>query len=276
MRRALLLGALIALVLLRAAAPGEFHFAIVGDRTGEAEPGVWERVWREVAASNPAFVLSVGDVIQGMDDATAEAQWRELETMLAPYRKIPLYLTPGNHDVWNEASAALYRKHSKRELHYEFDYGGAHFTVLDNSRGDALAPAEMEFLEADLAAHKAASPKFIVMHRPSWVIDIAMRNAASPLHQLAKRYGVRWILAGHVHQLIHAEMDGVTYFAAPSSGGHLRLSHKYEDGWFFGWTEVEVKGGEAAIAIHELGGRRSTLDQWGLAGLKPPTPAAHQ
>src|SRR5947209_4291368 len=137
MKRGVLLCALAALVLLRAAPPGDFHFAIVGDRTGEAEPGVWDRVWREVAASNPAFVLSVGDVIQGMDDATTETQWRELEATLAPYRKFPLYLTPGNHDVWNEASAALFRKHSARALHYGFDYGGAHFTVLDNSRGDA-------------------------------------------------------------------------------------------------------------------------------------------
>jgi UDP-2,3-diacylglucosamine pyrophosphatase LpxH len=257
--------------VLRAAAPGDFHFAIVGDRTGEAEPGVWERVWREVAASNPAFVLSVGDVIQGMDDASAEAQWRELEATLAPYRKIPLYLAPGNHDVWGEPSAALFRKHSARALHYGFDYGGAHFTVLDNSRGDALTTAEMEFLEADLAAHQGAAPKFIVTHRPSWIIDAAMRNANAPLQQLAKRYGVRWIVAGHVHQLIHAEVDGVTYVAVPSSGGHLRLSHKYEDGWFFGWTEVEVKGADVAATIHELGGRRSTLEQWGLSGLKPAT-----
>ncbi len=250
MRRAVLawLALAVALAAAFADATGEFHFVIVGDRTGEAQPGVWQRVWREAAAAKPAFVISVGDVIQGLDDATAEAQWREALATLAPYRSIPVYFTPGNHDVWSARSAELYQKYSARPLHYGFDFGPAHITVLDDSRSDALSAAEMEFLETDLAAHRDAAAKFIVMHRPSWILDAALRNTDAPLQQAAKRYGVRWIVAGHVHQLIHAEVEGVTYFAAPSAGGHLRLSGKYEDGWFFGWTEVSVK--DRASGLH--------------------------
>ena len=136
---------LVALLLIAAVAlaatPGTFHFVILGDRTGEAQPGIWEQVWRAAAASKPAFVLAVGDVIQGLDDATAEAQWQEFDRTTAPYRKIPLYLTPGNHDVWSAKSEELYRKHSARPPHYSFDYGQAHFTILDNSRADALPAA---------------------------------------------------------------------------------------------------------------------------------------
>src|ERR1035441_9968418 len=59
------------------AAPADnFHFVLLGDRTGEAQPGVYQRVWRGLAAAQPAFVLSVGDTIQGLNDATAEAEWR--------------------------------------------------------------------------------------------------------------------------------------------------------------------------------------------------------
>jgi len=249
------------------AEPAGFRFAIVGDRTGEAQPGIWERVWREVNKSNPAFVVSVGDVIQGQDDATAETQWRELLLTLATYRRIPIYFAPGNHDVWSERSAELYRKYSGRPLHYSFDRGPAHFVVLDDSRSDVLPPEEMTFLESDLAAHAGAAVKFVIMHRPSWILDAALHNAQAPLHVVAKRYGVRWIIAGHVHQLIHAEVEGVTYLAVPSSGGHLRLSARYEDGWFFGWTGVEVVGGEADLTVHELDGRTTKPDQWGLAGL---------
>ena len=43
-----------------------FQFTIVGDRTGEAQPGVYEQVWQEVAKEKPKFVLSVGDTIQGL------------------------------------------------------------------------------------------------------------------------------------------------------------------------------------------------------------------
>src|SRR5215469_3551564 len=106
---------------------GAFRFAIVGDRTGEAQPGVFEEVWKEVAAERPAFVVSVGDSIQGLDDARLDEEWREFARIAAGP---PLYLTPGNHDIWSAASEAAYRKHSGRALRYSFDYDQAHFTML--------------------------------------------------------------------------------------------------------------------------------------------------
>jgi Icc protein len=265
-----LLFAFAALILSFAlgAAPDEFRFVILGDRTGEAQPGVWEHVWREAAASKPEFVLGVGDTIQGLDDASAERQWKSVMDSLEPYRRIPLYLAPGNHDVWSARSEELFVKYSKRPLHYGFDYGGAHFTVLDNSRSDALPPGELTFLESDLSAHGDAAVRFVVTHRPFWVIDAALRNTAAPFQQLARRSGVKWVIAGHVHQLIHTEVEGVTYYSVPSAGGHLRLSGKYEDGWFFGWTEVVVKGAEVSMTVHNLDGRSTPLSAWGLSGLK--------
>ena len=64
--RALIFGGLLLsfLLCIRAAtAPDSFRFAILGDRTGEAQPGVYEQVWKEVAAESPVFVVSVGVVI---------------------------------------------------------------------------------------------------------------------------------------------------------------------------------------------------------------------
>jgi hypothetical protein len=249
-------------ITLLVAAPGDFHFVIIGDRTGEAQPGIWERIWRDAVASQPAFIISVGDLIQGLDDATAESQWQEMERTIAPYRKIPLYFTPGNHDIWSKTSEELYRKHAGRPLHYSFDYGPAHFIVLDNSRSDALPAAERAFLESDLKDHPDAAVKFVITHRPSWIADPS-------LYQIAKRHNVRYWIAGHVHQLIHMEFDGVTYYAVPSAGGHLRLTAKYEDGWFFGWTRVDIKGTEVTFHIEDLDSHKTSLKDWGLSGLKP-------
>jgi len=271
MRAAGLAGTLAAIILAAAAAiagpQDEFHFVIVGDRTGETQPGKWEAVWRAVAADKPALVITAGDLIQGMDDATAESQWRQALRTLSAYRGIPLYLTPGNHDVWSKQSEDLFRKHSGRALHYSFDYGSAHFVVLDNSRSDGLGSGELAFLEADLESYRNAAVTFVFMHRPSWIPDAPLRNTNGTLPRIARRYDVRYWIAGHVHQLIHAEVDGVTYYSVPSAGGHLRLSGKYEDGWFFGWTRVDVKGRAVNFRIHDLEGRVTTLDQWGLSGL---------
>ncbi len=66
---------------------GEFKFAILGDRTGGAQPGVYEEAWRETAADHPAFVVTVGDTIEGGDDMTMDAEWRHVMNMLLPYRK---------------------------------------------------------------------------------------------------------------------------------------------------------------------------------------------
>jgi Icc protein len=275
MKKVLLVAAVLAAAILRVAcwaAPDSFRFVILGDRTGEVQPGVYEQVWREAAAEDPAFVVSIGDTIQGEEDPKAVAQWQEVKRILAPYSRFPLYLAPGNHDIWNARSEELFRKYSGHAPHYGFDYGQAHFTILDNSRTEELSEGEMAFLEEDLRAHEKQPVKFIVSHRPSWVLNTVLGNTQFALHQLAKRYGVRYVLAGHVHEMMHFELDGVTYLAMPSAGGHLRGSKRYEDGWFFAQTLAEVRGGDISLQVRELKpphgeGRVTTLKDWGKMGL---------
>jgi UDP-2,3-diacylglucosamine pyrophosphatase LpxH len=270
-----ILAAAVAATLISIAAaplPDTFHFVILGDRTGEAQPGVYERIWRETAAENPAFVLTVGDTIEGLNDAAAPIEWRKVEQILLPYRRFPLYLTPGNHDIWSQSSESLFRKFAGHPPHYSFDFQQAHFTILDNSRSDQFSPDEMQFLEKDLEAHAAQPVKFVVSHRPSWLIDAAFVNSRFPLHQLAKKYGVQYVLAGHIHQMIHIDLEEVSYISLPSAGGHLRLSEQYQDGWFFARTLADVSGTVVNLQIKELGapygqGRVTSLHDWGRAGL---------
>jgi len=268
-------GALLAaLIRLPASpAPDSFRFVILGDRTGETVDAVYQQVLRQAAADKPAFLVSVGDTIQGLSDATAESQWQAWRRIYAPYRRFPLYLAPGNHDIWSSLSEALFEKYAGHPTHYGFDYGTAHFTILDNSRSDDLAPAEMSFLENDLEAHANQPVKFIVSHRPSWLIPAALGDRKFALHQLAKKYGVHYVIAGHVHQLLHIQLDGVTYLSMESAGGHLRATEKYEDGWFFGDTLVEVHGEAVTFRFEEVAaphgeGRVTSLADWGMTGLK--------
>jgi len=249
-----------------------FDFAVLGDRTGEAVEGVYEEAWRETNLDHPAFVVTVGDTIQGGNERTLDTEWEEAEAIFAPYRRFPILLTPGNHDVWSAGSARAYAKYSKRPLHYGFDYKQLHITVLDNSRTDELSNEELAFLKQDLAAHEQQPVKFIFSHRPSWILQAVLGNPAFPLHQLATRYGVKYVIAGHIHQMLHFDVDGVTYLSMASSGGHLREDKSYEHGWFFQHTLVHVKGDKVSFEIKELQkpfgkGRVSTPTDWGAAGL---------
>jgi Icc protein len=252
--------------------PDSFRFVVLGDRTGETQSGVYERVWKDAAAGNPAFVVSVGDTIQGLNDETAEAEWEQAEQMLAAWKRFPLYLAPGNHDIWSDKSAKLFQKYSGHPPHYSFDFRQAHFTVLDNSRSEQFSAGELAFLEEDLKAHEQQPLKFIVSHRPSWLLNAILDNTDFALQKIAKKYGARYVIAGHVHEMLHAQLEGIEYVSMAGAGGHLRASGKYEDGWFFGYGVVNVSGKNVDFGIRELGapygqGRSTELKDWGKAGL---------
>lgn len=271
---ALLFGVL-ALGGMRAGSPGSaaFQFAIVGDRTGETQSRVYEQVWRELAAEHPAFVMTVGDTIQGDDDSTAEQEWKAVLKVPEQYKGLAFYLTPGNHDIWSRVSEELFEKYARRPVNYSFDFRNVHVTVLDNSRSEQFGPGALGFLERDLKMHAKQPVKLIVSHRPSWLVPVLFGNSNFPLHRLARQYGVRYVVAGHIHEMLHLELDGITYLSMPSAGGHLRGSKRYEDGWFFGHTIVRVQGNDLRFRIEECKspvgkGRVSTATDWGVTGLR--------
>ena len=198
-----------------ASGTGRFRFVILGDRTGEAQPGVYEQIWNELASEHPAFVLSTGDTIEGLEDTQAPREWSEIERTFERYFSIPVYLTPGNHDIWSPPSERLFREFAHHSPHYSFDYEDLHVTVLDNSRTEQLSEGELDFLEQDLEAHQRQSIKLVISHRPSWLFPALFGNPKTRLHQLARKYGVKYVVAGHLHELIHFELDGVTYLSMP-------------------------------------------------------------
>ncbi len=229
-------------------ASDSYTFAIIGDRTGFTQTGVYQHVWRDVDKARPAFAINVGDSIQGYDDAKTLDEWGEISPLLK--RRLPFYLVPGNHDIFSPASARAWKRVTGREPSYSFDYRDTHITVLDNSLSNDLSPAQLGFLEKDLAAHKSAAVKLVFFHRPFWLFRIMLNDSAFPFHALVKKYGVTAVVSGHVHSFGYWKVDGVQYLMAGSSGGQLR-SDRFSDGWFFGWVEARVDGGHLTFTVHE-------------------------
>jgi calcineurin-like phosphoesterase family protein len=243
----------------------DFRFSILGDRTGGAQPEIYGRIWREVDMMHPDFVINVGDTIQGGKErppAEIERQWTDLRPIWERYSHYPLYFTPGNHDVFNDTSAAQYERESKRPLFYSFNYEDAHFTVLDNSRGDALSDEQLTFLEKDLRKYRDKRPKFIFFHKPFWIARWKTPSGGFTLHEIAKRYGVEHIISGHGHQFVRIVRDGIAYMEVGSSGGTmakaLERGDGFKEGRFYHHVWGRVKGGKVMLTIKELDGPKGS------------------
>lgn len=229
----------------------DFRFAILGDRTGIANQKVFEQIWLEIANERPDFVINVGDMIEGGNDNTAEAEWLALRRTWDRF-KIPLFLTPGNHDIWSETSRSVFEKQAGHAPPYSFNFQDAHFTVLDNSGSLNLSAGQMQFLERDLLENRNRRPKFVFFHQPFWLIPLKFQSGEFPLHQLARKYGVDYVISGHDHQYVRLARDGIVYLEAGSSGGKLK-GDGFEQGWFYQHALVRVKGTRAGITIKEIG-----------------------
>jgi hypothetical protein len=256
----ILRAALLALAVVGAGAAADtankFRFSIIGDRTGGAIPEVYEKVWEEVGKVRPAFAINVGDSIEGNDDARAESEWKELQSIWARH-PFPFYLTPGNHDIWSDYSARLFEKVAGRPPQYSFHYQNAHFTVLDNSRTTDLSEQQLAFLEEDLKANRGRDPKFVFFHKPFWIVFVKLGSSEFALHRLAKLYGVDYVISGHGHQFLHMEREGIVYMEVGSSGANVtrRISGGggFHEGWFFQHVIGRVEGGKVEFTVQELG-----------------------
>jgi 3',5'-cyclic AMP phosphodiesterase CpdA len=260
--------ALVLCALLSAVQPGppanDFHFSILGDRTHLGSAEVYERIWKEIGQLHPDFVINVGDSIEGGNDSRAAAQWQELRRIWLRY-PYPVYLTPGNHDIWNDFSRRLFEKEAGRPHFYAFNFQNAHFTVLDNSGSLLLDAEQLRFLEEDLKANRNRAPKFVFFHQPFWVVFLRLGSGEFPLHRLAREYGVDYVVSGHGHQLVRIQRDGITYLEVGSSGGDITRGTSrgggLAEGWFYQHVWVTVEGPRAQLQVKQLDGPLRPLDE---------------
>jgi predicted phosphodiesterase len=125
--------------------------------------------------------------------------------------------------------------------------------VLDNSQTENLSDQQMEFLEHDLQQNKDRDPKFVLFHKPFWLIPVKFQSGQFPFHQVVKKYGVRYVIGGHGHQFVRAVQDGIVYLEAGSSGGKLK-GQGFAQGWFFGQILTHVQGSKVEMTVKEVDG----------------------
>jgi len=194
-----------------------FTFAVTGDSRGNEE-SAWAISQRRVRGSMADFELFGGDaVIIG----TAQDQWNtfwsaddgagfDVQQLLST---IPLMMTNGNHDALAVNFVAqtafpqerFMNEQAQGEQWYSFDYGNAHFVMLDDNDRELFGADEATWLEQDLAAARA-NPNtdwvFVTHHRPFYTCmsthapDTSLRSS---WQEIFDRHSVDMVFTGHNH-----------------------------------------------------------------------------
>ncbi len=241
-------------------APKDFNFVILGDRTGGHVADVYEEIVGEVNRLKPDVVVTVGDQIEGYteDVATLNRQWDEYWG-IADELGAPLYVCPGNHDIYNDVMLGVWKERARREPCYSFDREGVHFVMLDTGRWESsekwLAESGYRgWLEADLAKHAKGRLTIVIYHVPYWY-DTLAEGKADPLHEIFKTYGVDAVFNGHYHLYGAAEYDGIPYTIVGTSGGGIDEEVEYL-GAYFQYVWCTVRGDELAWTVLKKGSAR--------------------
>lgn len=251
---------------LRAApppAPDAFDFVVVGD-SNTLKPleqsEVFKQCIREFNILRPNLVVEIGDLVVGGAAEGVPAQWDLFEETIAACE--PPYLPlPGNHDISDAATEALWRERMG-PTHYAFEYGNACFILLNSEEVEAvgrISDAQTAWLKMQLEATRA-DHIFVFLHRPYFehagdpaTADEYWARHWSNVAALFEGRPVRAVFAGHRHQYRHCgERDGVRYVIC--GGASVYGMHGTEaEGNFNHYLLVRVRGDDVSWSVIKPG-----------------------
>lgn len=155
--------------------PNAFSFVVVGDRTGGHRPGVFAAAMQKLSLLNPAFVLSVGDLIEGYSESesTIEAQWDALDAIVETL-PMPFFYTAGNHDLSNPMMAEIWKRRLGH-TYWHFVHNNVLFVSLNTEDPPRTLPEASRAGHTRLEVGMAKDP----VGTQTKLLDYA-RNRAAP------------------------------------------------------------------------------------------------
>ncbi len=233
-------------------ATSPIRFAVTGDSRDDSV--VWAQVQARVRDAAPDFQLFTGDAVGlGVNQPEWDGFYGESymgQNVQEALARIPIMPANGNHEglaVNYTLQLALPQELSEGERAegeewYSFDYGNAHFVVLNDTAGESLVTgSQLDWLDADLAAvDRDVTPwVFAVHHEGTYSCstnhgsDIELRAAWQPVFD---RHEVDIVFNGHDHD--YERSKPIRGFAAGTSDGEVQA-------WGAGTIYV-VSGGAGA------------------------------
>lgn len=187
-------------------------FADPQSRTVNEVGYVAQDVVTELIGSDAAFGVTLGDIV--FDDLTVFDTQNQTVGMIG----IPWYNVIGNHDINYDAKIREHANETYESVYgpsfYSFDYGHAHFIVMDNI--DWFSPEnsdryryragfgkkQLDFVKKDLAGVPAEKPVVLMMHIP-----LSGTNDRRELYNIIEKRPFCISFSGHTHTHEHVDID---------------------------------------------------------------------
>jgi hypothetical protein len=208
--------------------PDTFHFAVVSDRTGGHRARVFSQAIEQLNLLQPAFVVSVGDLIEGYtkEPAILAEQWKEFQGYVHKLQ-MPFFYVPGNHDVANPIEAKAWEARFGRR-YYHFVYKDVLFLVLctddpheDGSQG-RMSKEQAAWADKVLKETPSARWTVLLLHKPIWTQnDLEQSGWLAIEKSLAGRSYT--VFAGHIHRYQKFVRNGMSYYQLATTGGVSKM-----------------------------------------------------
>ncbi len=210
-------------------ASSTLKFMAYGDtRTNPADHELVAEAMTATYTADPEYqtlALVVGDLVyNGNQEADWHAEFFDssyagIQAMLAD---LPFQSCRGNHEEAGVLFSEYFPYPYVNDFYWSYDYGPAHFTVIDQYVDYTPGSAQYAWLEADLAG-TTKDWKFICLHEPGWSAGGHANNSdvISYIQPLCRQYGVAIVFAGHNHYYARANGGGIPHITTGGGGAPL-------------------------------------------------------
>jgi 3',5'-cyclic AMP phosphodiesterase CpdA len=240
---------------------------VFGDNRPEAAdkrlPWVFKQIIGEIRRLHPAFVVTTGDLIFGSktDPALVEKEYDEAIPLVQSVG-VPVYFAAGNHEIRGvAANEELYRRRVSDKLYYSFDYGNAHFVILDGDivgQEHRITGAQFDWLEKDLQQAQSAKHIFVFQHQQPYPVSLHIGSSLDVFpaerdrfQALLEKYHVEALITGHEHLFDDSVRGGVREIIAGGAGAPLYPSAR--GGSFYHYLLITVDGDKTFINVVKPG-----------------------
>lgn len=184
---------------------------------------LYEKAVSEINKLNPDFVVITGDFVHDTNSGSQMDEFKRITAKIKP--QIPVYLTPGNHDLGSppdKESIKNYRKNYGSDK-FSFTHKGSAFigfnTSIIKDKLNRLEQKQYQWLDRKLKESQEASHIVLFCHFPFFIQSVDEPESYSNLGiESRKKY-----LTLFEAQKVDAVFSGHYHNNALASYGHVQL-----------------------------------------------------